>query len=524
MLALLEMLLWLRPTAAVARRRHRPAPAASRPAHGSVHGSVSRPEYGPLQGFDAWLTGVMAAWRTPGMAVAVVHKGQVVLCQGYGLRDVKRRLPVTPRTLFGIGSITKSFTVLTLASLAAEGKLDWDRPLSAYLPDLVLWDDAATAGVTARDLVSHRTGLAPHDGIWIGHQTLSRRQLVASLRYLQPERPLRAGYSYNNLMFSLAGHVAERIGALPWTRLLRARVLDPLGMREARLVLRDMQKARDFARPYEDGRAGVTELPLLSRDPGEGGPAGSISASAEDMSRYVRFLLGERPERVLPPADLQGLWQPQIAAPRDQPGPELGAESYGMAWFLTTYRGRRLVWHSGSISGFTAMLALLPDEGIGVVVQGNLGSARLPNAVAWTVLDRLLGETPAPWSERLLLRRRAAHAKAPPPAPPASAAPPAATQPTTRPPRALSSYAGAYTHPAYGTLHIEVDKDRLVLRTARGRRALVAVDGDTFAGAANAPEGLDGLPVRFYGGPDAVQGMALPLEPSVADIRFARAE
>jgi CubicO group peptidase (beta-lactamase class C family) len=120
----------------------------------------------PLAGLDTFLAATMKDWKMPGTAVAVVKEGQVVLLEAYGLRDLEAKLPVTPRTIFPIASITKSFTVAALASLAADGKLDWDKPVHEMLPGFRLYDDVATLRVTPRDLVTHRTGLPRHDAMW----------------------------------------------------------------------------------------------------------------------------------------------------------------------------------------------------------------------------------------------------------------------------------------------------------------------------------------------------------------------
>jgi CubicO group peptidase (beta-lactamase class C family) len=104
--------------------------------------------------FDAYVERVIKEWKVPGAAIVVVKDGKVVLSKGYGLRDVKGNLPVTEQTLFPIASITKSFTVATLATFSSEGKLDWDKPVRDYLPDFRLYDDVLTARVTTRDLVS----------------------------------------------------------------------------------------------------------------------------------------------------------------------------------------------------------------------------------------------------------------------------------------------------------------------------------------------------------------------------------
>lgn len=116
-----------------------------------------------LEGFDSWLEREMEAWKIPGAAIAVVYKGEVVLCKGYGFRDVEKQLPVDEETLFAIGSCSKAFVTFDIALLVQEGKLNWDTPVRHYLPTFKLYDPTATELATPRDITSHRTGLPRHD-------------------------------------------------------------------------------------------------------------------------------------------------------------------------------------------------------------------------------------------------------------------------------------------------------------------------------------------------------------------------
>ena len=154
---------------------------------------------------DAFVDSVMKEWKVPGLAVAAIKNGDVVLARGYGFRNVQSQLPVTPRTLFAIGSNSKSFTVTVLGMLNDEEKIDWDKPVREYLPDFRLHDPVATEQMTPRDLVCHRSGLPRHDLVWLA-TGLSRPELYGRLRYLQPNKPFRSTYQYQNLMFMTAGY------------------------------------------------------------------------------------------------------------------------------------------------------------------------------------------------------------------------------------------------------------------------------------------------------------------------------
>ena len=213
-------------------------------------GAAARPASPPgLVGLDAEVAQALQDFKVPGVAIAVVKEGKVILAKGYGYRDLEKQLPVTTKTLFAIGSITKSFTVATLGTLVDEGRLGWDQPVHSLLPDFVLKDAWASEHVTPRDLVTHRTGLPRHDLTWYSAD-FSRAELVGRLRYLELSKEPRATFQYNNLMFMTAGYLAGRLQGTTWEEAVRQRILAPLGMNDSNFSVEDSQKSTDFARPY----------------------------------------------------------------------------------------------------------------------------------------------------------------------------------------------------------------------------------------------------------------------------------
>ena len=211
-----------------------------------------------MESIEEFVTGQLAAWEVPGCAIAAVKDGTVVLASGWGKRDLAADLPVTPDTLFAIGSTTKAFTVSTVGALVADGLLDWDRPLRDYLPDLRLHDPVVTDRVTIADLLSHRSGLPRHDLAWLGHPDLPRAELVRRLRFLPLSADLRQTFQYCNLGYTLAGHAVDVLSATPWEDYLRSRLLTPLGMGRSNLSVADMTADADHACAYER-RQGVAD-------------------------------------------------------------------------------------------------------------------------------------------------------------------------------------------------------------------------------------------------------------------------
>jgi CubicO group peptidase (beta-lactamase class C family) len=202
-----------------------------------------------LDGFDAFVEQALKDWKVPGVAVAVIKGDKVMLLKGYGFRDVEMQLPVTPRTLFAIGSITKSFTVTTLGMLMDEGKVDWDQPVRAVFPKFKMYDPVLTEQMSVRDLVTHRSGLPRHDSVWYTSD-FSREDLVSRLQYLEPNKPLRSTFQYNNLMFMTAGYIAGQLNSTTWEDAVSERILYPLGMTATNFSELATQNAADFAEPY----------------------------------------------------------------------------------------------------------------------------------------------------------------------------------------------------------------------------------------------------------------------------------
>ena len=403
-----------------------------------------------LDGFSDWARKTMADWKVPGLAVAVVKGGEVVLLEGYGVRDAASQAPVTPDTLFAIGSSTKAFTATSLALLVDEGKLAWDTPVRAFLPSFKLKDPMASERMTPRDLVTHRSGLPRHDLVWYA-APLSRKDLFSRLEFLEPSADFRARWQYQNLMFMTAGYLAGEVAGTSWEDFVRARIFGPLGMKGSNFSVEDSKRSPDFAKPYQEKDEKVVEIPFRNID--AMGPAGSINSSVRDMSRWLMLQLGGGKigeTQVLTGPGLLELHKPQMVVGEAGQDPEISGTSYAMGWFVESYRGRVRVHHGGAIDGFISMVTFLPAEGIGVVALANLGGTALPGIVARQAIDRLLGLPPIDWSARLLQRRDAGRK-----ADKAGKAKGAEERRAgTRPARALDEYEGEYVHPAYGAVRV----------------------------------------------------------------------
>src|SRR4051812_11093093 len=148
--------------------------------------------------FDAYVARVLKTFDVPGVAVAIVKDGRVVLARGYGVKKLGDPAPVTPRTRFGIASNTKLFTATALGLLVEDGKIEWDAPVIRYLPDFAMYDPWVTREITVRDLLVHRSGLGLGAGdlLWWPASTYDRKEIVHRLRFIKPATSFRSAYAY----------------------------------------------------------------------------------------------------------------------------------------------------------------------------------------------------------------------------------------------------------------------------------------------------------------------------------------
>ncbi len=441
--------------------------AASLPFTMSIGAAPADAARAALAGFDAWLDSAIVAWKVVGVSIGITVDGQTVYLKGHGLRDLEKRLPATPQTLYAIGSSSKAFTTFAMGTLVDQGKLQWDVPVRTYLPWFRMNTDFATLHITPRDLVTHRSGLPRHDALWYNNTTMSREDLVRRIAYLPLNKDLRETFQYNNLMFLTAGYLVGSINGSSWEDGLRQLVLTPLGMTRTNFSVKESQADADFSQPYRVQHDSIQRIPF--RDISIVGPAGSINSSAEDMLKWVGLHLagGKRGDtQVIQSSTLRDMYRPYTPISGMGDNPELGPMSYGLGWFIDTYRGHYRAQHGGNIDGFTASVTLLPQDRIGIVVLVNQNGAALGELAARHAMDRLLGGVRRDWSGEALTGRKAA-----------DVAGRASEQkkgevriPNAPPSRKLAEYAGTYSDSGYGPLTITLERDTLVL-TYNGIRA-----------------------------------------------------
>ena len=471
----------------------------------------------PLKGFTEFAKKVMAGWGVPGMAVGVAKDGKVVYMKGFGYRDVEKQLPVTPKTLFAIGSSTKAFTAMAVGMLVDDGKLDLDTPVIEYLPDFRLYDDYATLHTTPRDLLCHRTGMPGYDSLWIlSHR--SRDEYYRRLRYLKPNAGFRDVFQYNNYMYMVAGILVGRLGSGSWEKFVAEHIFKPLGMENSNFSVNDTKRATDYSQPYMSFTGEPVKVPFRNIE--AFGPGGAINSNIEDMMEWVMLYIdggkvGD--SQLVSKTSLAQMYLPHMTI--RNPGCAKMAQSsmYGQGWYISDYRGYHLVEHGGNIDGFSTLISFLPKEKTGVVVLSNSLNI-MGYVIVRDIYDRLLGLEERDWNSHYknlmaeimeaMFGTEATEEK---------------PKSNTSPSLPLADYAGIYEHLAFDRVTVMVDNDKLTVKFQSGLTSVLEhFHFDVFKGTTS-DFYLPVINIRFHLSISGdVESFSMPLGSGVPDIVFRR--
>ena len=418
-----------------------------------------------LQDFDAHMEKLLKDWNAPGFGVGIVASDQLVFSKGFGYRDYEKKLPITPKTLFQIGSNTKLFTVVAAGMLVEEGKLTWDEPIRDAVPAIRFYNNELNNTVTLRDMLAHRTGITRHDFIWY-QSDFTRKELFERLKYLEPETQLRQTFIYNNLMYAAVGYIIELLSGKTWEEFVLERILKPLEMNSTVYTIADMLKHDDYGVPFTEKRDTneIYQIPHYEEIVGVA-PAGAIVSNIDEMSHWLIALMNDgnyAGNQVLPMSILKATLEPAISQPNVL-GETLGwwellNPVYGMGRMMASYRGNLLTYHGGAIDGFHSQVSFLPQEKLSVIVFA-IGDhcAALNDTITYNIYERLLGLNQTPWSDRWLdirLKSKEAGKEARGKAGREQVA-------NTKPSHSLADYVGEYEDPAYGILKIVMKDEQL---------------------------------------------------------------
>jgi CubicO group peptidase (beta-lactamase class C family) len=338
-----------------------------------------------LKTMEQELDAKRAELGVPGLALVIVEGDKVIYMKGLGVRDVQRRLPVTPDTLFPIASATKAFTAALTAMSVDDHKLSFDDSPKKYLPYFHLSDSTADAEVTIRDLLCHRTGLMGSD-LALGSPALNREEVIKVAGTAKPTENFRESFQYHNGMFSAAGEAVASAQKSTWDELVRRRIFQPLGMQRSNTSLRELKLSRDTATGYISQDEEVRDRKLPFRDVSNVASAGAINSSVRDMAQWLRLMLNNGSfagRRLISEESFKQLVTPQIQMDVKM--------HYGLGWVLFDWHGYNLVSHDGGVDGFHSVVELMPDHQLGYVLLANVDDDDLEKYARKIIWSNLVG-------------------------------------------------------------------------------------------------------------------------------------
>jgi CubicO group peptidase (beta-lactamase class C family) len=429
----------------------------------------------PPADFDDYVERVMQTFTVPGLSVAIVKDGKVVLAKGYGVRRMGDPTPVDPGTRFGIASNTKLFTATALALLVEERKIEWDKPVTTYLPGFAMSDAYVTHELTVRDLLVHRSGLGLGAGdlLWWPPTSYNRKEIARRIRYIPLATSFRSAYAYDNVLYLVAGELIEAVSGQPWEEFVRSRIFRKVGMTDSDVRHSGALDKGNVAGTHAEVNDTVRPVAPFTSD--NTNPAGGIMAGAADMARWMVVQLDSGRvadgSRLFSPASAKELWREVTPTPiGGVPGnmPQLAhlratMAGYALGLGVRDYRGYILRQHTGGLPGYLSKVAMIPDLRLGVAVLTNQESGAAFDAVAYRVLDHFIGarspDYPALFNQIVQQNRqklRTAEQQAA-----------GSRDSMAGPSLPLARYAGTYRDPWYGDVKVSEERGGLAIRFTR---------------------------------------------------------
>ena len=335
---------------------------------------------------DAFVRTQMAARRIPGVSVAVVKDGHVVMTRGYGLANVEHQVPATPETMYQLASVTKQFTATAVMMLVEAGKLTLATPLRSVLPDV----PAAWADVTVAQLLTHTSGIPSYTSLPDFSRNFRKDYTPSELVTLVRDQPMDFApgtkFRYNNTGYVLLGLIIEKVSGQPWATFLTERIFTPTGMPTARVndhAIVVPHRAQGYAWTNGVLRNGEYVSPTQPY------AAGALLVSVLDLVKWEQSL-AKRP--LLSPASLASMHAPaHLADGKTHP--------YGFGWDVSPYRTRPRHAHGGGIPGFSTYVARFVEDEVSVIVLANEGSGgadRIASGIAEFYVPALREHAPKP--------------------------------------------------------------------------------------------------------------------------------
>lgn len=361
-----------------------------------------------LKGLDEEINKILNDYKGVGVSVAIVKSDKIIYTKGYGYRDYENKLPVTPHTVFCIGSNTKAFTSALIGMLGDEKKLSLQDKPSKYIPGLTFSTDRMNSLITIEDLLEHRSGLGSIDGTYIFFPAIKRIDLMERLPFLKENGEPRNSWKYSNFGYLMLGSIAEQLNNKSWDNLITEKILNPLKMNNSNTSVDEMIKQEDFSYPY--GLYHNTIEKVLFQKPDNDKPGAAINSSATDMGNWIRLWLnnGSFENKVILSKEYanNAISAKTIidGTPPVKPDQKNFLFAHGYGWFTQIFKGHYKVWHAGGVSGFNSSVFLFPAEKFGIVVLSNQHNSDLSGTIANMISIRMLGldyNKPYPYEKEL---------------------------------------------------------------------------------------------------------------------------
>ena len=305
---------------------------------------------------DAYVNREMKRWQIPGLAIAVVKDGKVVVCKGYGVKEAGKSAPVDEYSLFQIASNSKAFTGTAIAQLNYEKRLSLDEKVTTYLPYFKLYEPTSTQLCTVRDLLCHRIGLATFQGDFLNWGSdLSRREIVEHLQFTKPIHPFRYKYGYCNAAFITAGEIIKAVTDTSWDDFINYRYFKPLEMKHTNSAYLTMLNDNNACKPHtlvnnELKVMGLTNIDNMSS-------SAAINSCTHDMANWLLLQLDSgkfNGKRIIPYTVLAETRKSNMVAAdvNSKIYKTKHFSNYGLGWYSYDYEARRIWEHSGGANGF----------------------------------------------------------------------------------------------------------------------------------------------------------------------------
>jgi CubicO group peptidase (beta-lactamase class C family) len=452
---------------------------------------------------DSYVEKALKEWKIPGISVCVVKDGKIELMKGYGVKAMGSNDKVDENTLFMIGSNTKAITATALAILDKEKKLSLDDKVQKWLPDFKLYDPWVAKEANIRDLLCHRLGFETFQGDFMFFDSdLTTAEMRERFGKLKPLYSYRGQWGYTNAAFMTAGEIIPKVTGKTWAEFLKEEIFAPLGMNNTLALSKDIATATNKAAAHTVWMGELKKIPYGKID--ALAPAGSISSSANDMSKWVMAQLNNgklNDKEIIPASAIAQTWTPHSILGNGGPMFNTGHFAlYGLGWFLEEYTGKKIVSHTGGVNGFVTSVTLIPEEKLGIIVLTNTDANGFYEALKLEIMDAYLGLPYRNYHKMAIERQKQSETRMEKMV--NSKRDTINTKPATALP--LTAYAGEYMHDIYGSMTIKIENSELIMRFEhhKGRFSkLEALGGNRFLSTWNDPlYGVKVLPFTVENG------------------------